>query len=145
MGLGPRGATPAALVLVGVAWFGVVAGGQGAARTVRDRVYAKAQADRGAKQYGQICASCHDPAKVPAGKRPAPPVVGDEFLDKWQDRTLGEFSTTIQTTMPNDGSVVLTDDETIDLVAYLLQANSFPDGPAPLRMGASSKDIVIVR
>ena len=145
MGLGSRAAR-ALLVLVGAASIGVVvAAGQAAQRTVRDRVYTKEQAVRGGKQYAAICASCHDPTKVPAGKRPAPPVVGERFLVKWQDRTLGEFSTIIQTTMPNDGSVVLSDNETADVVAYLLQANGFPDGPSPLQLGATSKDIVIVK
>lgn len=114
-------------------------------RTTRDKVYSKAQADRGEKQYAQVCASCHDPAKVPAGKKPGPPVVGDKFLDKWKDRSLGELLETIETTMPNDGSAVLTADDTADLVAYILQANGFPDGPSPLKSGAAAKDIVIVK
>ena len=110
-----------------------------APKTTRDKVYSNA------KQYAQVCASCHDPAKVPAGKKPGPPVVGDKFLDKWKDRTLGELLENIETTMPNDGSAVLTADDTADLVAYLLQANGFPDGPSPLKSGAASKDIVIVK
>ena len=47
--------------------------------------------------------------------------------------------------MPNDGSVVLTEDQTADLVAYILQANEFPDGTAALKYGASSKDVVIAK
>ena len=116
-----------------------------ALKTTRDKVYSKTQAERGGKQYAQVCASCHDPAKVPAGKKPGPPLVGDKFLDKWKDRSLGELLENIETTMPNDGSAVLTADDTADLVAYILQANGFPDGPSPLKSGAASKDIVIVK
>jgi mono/diheme cytochrome c family protein len=114
-------------------------------KTTKDKVYSTEQAARGEKQYAAVCASCHDPAKVPAGKKPAPPLVGEKFLDKWQSRTLGELLTNIQTTMPNDGSAVLSEAETADVVAYMLKANGFPDGPAALKYGAPSKDIVIVK
>jgi mono/diheme cytochrome c family protein len=112
-------------------------------KTTQDKVYSKAQAARGEKQYATVCASCHDPAKVAAGKKPAPELVGDKFLSTWDGRTLGDLLDQILTTMPDDASVVLTEDQTADLVAYILQANKFPDGTADLKYGASSKDIVI--
>jgi mono/diheme cytochrome c family protein len=118
---------------------------QTAPRTTRDRVYSSEQAARGAAQFATVCASCHDPAKVPAGKKPAPPLVGAKFLDTWSNRTLGELLTNIQTTMPNDGSAVLTEAQTADLVAHILEANGFPDGPAPLKYDAAAKSIVIVK
>jgi mono/diheme cytochrome c family protein len=112
-------------------------------KTTGDKIYSKDQAERGGKQYATVCASCHDPAKVAAGKKPAPPLVGEAFLTKWDGRTLGELEDQIFTTMPNDGSVTLTEDQTADLVAYILQANNFPDGSAALKYGATSKDVVI--
>jgi len=112
-------------------------------KTTQDKVYSKDQAERGGKQYATVCASCHDPAKVAAGKKPAPPLVGDAFLTKWDGRTLGELEDQIFTTMPNDGSATLTEDQTADLVAYILQANGAPDGAAALKYGAPSKDIAI--
>ena len=114
-------------------------------RTTRDKVYSKEQAARGEVQYEKICASCHDPEKVPPGKKPGPPVAGDVFLEKWSGKRLSELLTVTETTMPNDGSAFLTDDETTDLVAYMLKLNNFPDGPAALKIGESSKDIVIVK
>jgi len=112
-------------------------------KTTQDKIYTKAQATRGEKQYTTVCATCHDPAKVPTGKKPAPELIGDKFLSTWDGRTLGELQDQILTTMPNDGSVVLTEDQTADLVAYILQANKQPEGTAELKYGASSKDIVI--
>lgn len=112
-------------------------------KTTKDKVYTKEQAARGEKQYTSVCATCHDPAKVPAGKKPAPELIGDKFLSTWDGRTLGELQDQILTTMPNDGSVVLTEDQTADLVAYILQANKQPEGTAELKYGASSKDVVI--
>ena len=114
-----------------------------AQKTTQDKVYTKAQAENGGKQFATVCAGCHDPAKVTAGKKPAPPLVGDKFLSTWDGRTLGELEDQIFTTMPNDGSATLTEDQTADLVAYILQANNFPDGSAALKYGATSKDVVI--
>ena len=124
---------------------GALAGQDPGPRTTRDRVYSKEQAARGGDQYVAICSKCHDPAKVPPGKKPGPPLVGDVFLSQWRDRTVGELLTGIQTTMPSDGSVTLSEDQTADLVAYLLQVNGFPDGPGSLKADAPSRDIVIAR
>ena len=113
--------------------------------TVKDKVYSAAQAEKGEKQYTTVCINCHDPAKVVPGKKPAPQLIGPKFLDEWADRTLGELMTTIVTTMPDDGSVVLTPEDGAALVAYILKQNGFPDGPNDLKPGAESKDIVIVK
>jgi len=112
-------------------------------KTTQDKVYTKAQAARGEKQYATVCATCHDPAKVPAGKKPGPELIGDKFLSTWDGRTLGELQDQILTTMPNDGSVVLTEEQTADLIAYILQANKQPEGAAELKYGAPSRDVVI--
>lgn len=130
--------------MIAILTFAIAASAQ-TPKTTRDKVYSKDQAARGGKQYALVCAACHDPAKVPEGKKAGPPLAGEKFVASWQDRTVGDLAATIQTTMPNDGSAVLTDDETIDLVAYILQANKYPEGTAPLKNGASSRDIVIVK
>ena len=43
--------------------------------------------------------------------------------------------TQTETTMPNDGSAFLDDDQTADITAYMLQANGLPAGDAALAMG----------
>jgi cytochrome c5 len=114
-------------------------------KTTRDKVYSKEQAERGATLYTKQCERCHDPAKVPEGKKPGPPTIGPKFLDTWQDRTLGELFSTIFTTMPSDGATVLSVDETLDAVAHLLKANGFPEGTTPLKNDEAMKAIVIVK
>jgi cytochrome c5 len=114
-------------------------------KTVRDKVYTKEQAARGAELYGAQCAKCHDPDKLPEGKKPPPPIVGAKFKDTWQDRTLGELYTLVLTTMPSDGSAVLTSDQTLDLLAHLLKLNEYPEGTAPLKNDDAMKAIVIVK
>lgn len=116
-----------------------------AQKTTRDGVYTKAQADRVAELYGKVCVNCHDPAKVAEGKKPAPPLLGDVFLDTWKDRPLGELMAIIRLTMPNDGSAVLTPDDAIDLAAYILQANKFPEGKEALKNDDVAKKTLIVR
>lgn len=119
---------------------------QTASATTRDKVYSKAQAARGEKQYVSLCQSCHEPgATPPPGQKAGPVLVGDGFLTKWKDKTLGELMTQVETTMPNDGSAFLDDAQTADIVAYMLQANGFPDGPSLLTMGPASSAIVIVK
>jgi mono/diheme cytochrome c family protein len=142
----------AALLLFGLAIGARIQADGGGARalpaaqqTTRDRIYSKAQAAHGAELYAKHCERCHDPAKVPPGKKPGPPVTGSKFIEKWQDHTLGELFTSIFTTMPNDGSAVLSEAETLDLVAYLVSANGFPEGPAPLKNDEAMKATVIVK
>lgn len=133
-----------AAAVAGRAGVPVRAAAQDAARTTRDKVYTKTQAAAMAEPYAKQCAYCHDPSKVPAGKKPGPPVIGDVFLDKWSGKSLGELVTTILTTMPSDMTAVLTEDEAVNYTAYLLQANGFPDGTAALT-AAAAKTITIAK
>jgi len=137
----------AALILAAaiIARGTVAAAAIGQDKTTRDRIYTKEQAARGAELYVKFCEKCHDPAKVPEGKKPGPQTIGPKFLDTWQDRTLGELFSNILNTMPNDGSAILTSDQTLDLVAHLLKANGFPEGDAALRNDAAMKATVIVK
>jgi len=114
-------------------------------KTTRDKVYSKEQADRGGKLYVTTCRSCHDPAYLAQGKKAGPELTGDKFLTKWSGHTLGELHTSILTTMPNDGSAFLDDDQTSDLLAYLLRANGFPEGTAALKSNTTGKDVQIVK
>jgi len=146
----PRGvrlslaATLVLVVAVGVRAHGAL-GLQTQGKTVKDKIYTKDQAARGAELYGQYCDKCHDPAKLPEGKKPPPPIVGAKFKDSWQDKTLGELYTLVLTTMPSDGSAVLTPEQTINLIAHLLKLNEYPEGTTPLKVDDAMKAIVIVK
>lgn len=106
--------------------------------TTNDGVYTKAQADAAKAKYDKICAECHA-FTVAAKKKPKDLPLGDEpFLEEWQGRTLGELVTLIALTMPNDGSAVVTDEEAVELIAYILQQNGFPAGSKPLTKAGTS-------
>ena len=116
-------------------------------KTTKDGVFTKAQTERVTEMFGKVCANCHDPAKakVAEGKKPAPPLSGDLFLDNWKDKTLGELMATIRLTMPNDGSMTLTADDAADLTALILLNNKFPEGKDPLKYDDASKKIVFAK
>ncbi|HVQ42264.1 MAG TPA: cytochrome c [Vicinamibacterales bacterium] len=114
-------------------------------KTTKDGLYAAEQATRGAELYVKHCERCHTPEKVPAGKKPGPPIVGDKFLDTWRDRTVGELFDTVLNTMPSDGSVTLTADQALDSTAHILKANGFPAGKAPMKNDDAMKSALIVK
>ena len=114
-------------------------------KTVKDGLYAAEQATRGAELYAKHCERCHTPEKVPQGKKPGPPIVGDKFLDTWRDRTVGELFDTILNTMPSDGTVTLTADQALDSTAHILKANGFPAGKAPMKNDDAMKTALIVK
>ena len=114
-------------------------------KTVKDGLYSAEQATRGGELYVKHCERCHTPEKVPAGKKPGPPIVGDKFLDTWRDRTVGELFDTILNTMPSDGSLTLTAEQALDSTAHILKANGFPAGKAPMKNDDTMKNALIVK
>lgn len=108
-------------------------------KTTNDGIYSKAQADAAKPRFNQLCGQCHA-FTMAARKQEKDLPLGDEpFLKKWEGRSLDELLTLIVTTMPNDGSAVITDAEALDLLAYVLQQNGFAPGQSPLdKAGAAA-------
>lgn len=106
--------------------------------TTNDGIYSKAQADAAKPQFDKLCAECHA-FTVATKKQEKDLPLGDEpFLKKWEGRSLDELLTLIVTTMPNDGSAVINDEEGLNLLAYVLQQNGFAPGKAPLNKAAAA-------
>jgi mono/diheme cytochrome c family protein len=114
------------------------------ARTAKDAVYTEAQATAGKALFEKFCASCHG-FKPSEKSNLTPDLGGESFLTTWNGRSLKELQTTILTTMPNDGSAVLTEAQTVETVAYILQQNGFPAGAQPLGAGEAAAAITIVK
>lgn len=108
-------------------------------KTTNDGIYSKAQADDAKPKFEKLCSDCHA-FTVAAKKQEKDLPLGDEpFLKKWEGRSLDELLTVIVTTMPNDGSAVISDEEALNLLAYVLQQNGFAPGKAPLdKAGAAA-------
>ena len=100
--------------------------------TVKDKVYTKEQAARGEKVFTTSCAKCHK-LEGPETKD-GPPLGGDVFLTKWDGKPLFDVAFGIKLNMPPDGSVILDDAQTADVVAFILKSNGFVDGTKVLTM-----------
>ena len=110
-------------------------------KTTNDGVYTKAQADGAKEQFDKICADCH-PFTVAAKKKPKDKPLGeDPFFENWAGRPLSELVTLIHLQMPDDGSADVSEEEAIDLVAYILQQNGFTPGTATLSKDSLSATI----
>jgi mono/diheme cytochrome c family protein len=104
---------------------GVAAAASGQApaeKTVRDNVYSQDQAKRGRAAYDGKCASCND------GGTMGPELWGDPFLTQWENKSVSDFYARIQTTMPEDAPGTLSENDVVDIIAYVLQTNGFPPG-----------------
>ncbi len=93
-------------------------------------VYTKQQATRGSAIYVDRCASCHGADFVP--DEFATGLTGPAFDWQWKERTVFDLYESIRTTMPPDEMGSLDPQSTVDIVAYLLQANKYEPGRTEL-------------
>ncbi len=126
-----RGAL-AIVVGAAVVWPLAVAGQM---RSVQDGVYTRDQAARGQKEYGVFCASCHagDLTGTNSGDSGAPPLRGEKFMAGSDANAL---FTLIRMNMPRDAPSQLSDQQYLDVMAYLFQQNGFPAGNDELTANA---------
>jgi mono/diheme cytochrome c family protein len=108
-----------------------------ASRSVWDGVYTPAQAKRGEEQYETFCSSCHG-SDLQGDGADAAALAGPRFTTKWDGRTLGALFTVATQTMPQDAPGTLSPQAYGDLLAYILQANGFPDGEMELAHDADT-------
>ena len=109
---------------------------QAASRSVWDGVYTAAQARSGALTSG-LCTSCHGDSFE--GDR-GPALTGEEFVSRWDGRTVGDLFELIRLTMPDDDPGALTRQQYADLVAYILSTNKFPAGKTEL-----ARDVAVLK
>ena len=96
------------------------------AKTVWDGIYTSAQAARGQAQYESTCRSCHREG----------PRRGEAFMRDWQGTGLDGLFSQIRASMPPAAPGSLSDPAYLDIVAYMLQVNTFPAGAAELTADA---------
>ena len=126
------------LMLIVIVFSGYLAVLDGAQQTPGDGVYTAEQATAGQTLYRRQCSGCHGPT---LGGMAGPALRGDAFLKNWAGKSLDELIVKIQNTMPANAPGTLTREQTIELVAYLLQAGKFPAGRDALTDEASVKRI----
>ena len=113
-----------------------------AAKTVWDGVYSDAQAGRGKKAYITHCAECHNEGLQ--GGDLAPALKGDDFLLRWNDKSMAELFERTQKTMPQNNPNGLMPQETADILAYVLQVNRMPGGMAELPSDAAALTAITI-
>jgi mono/diheme cytochrome c family protein len=91
------------------------------ASSILDGVYTSDQAAAGAELYALNCAHCHEP----------------EFyrnsLISWQGMTVLDYWYRILGNMPADNPKSLSNDEYLDIVAWVLSISGYPAGATPLQ------------
>lgn len=128
------------------------------ARSVMNGVFTREQAERGRQEYQKRCVLCHldygqgqqSTLFIPGqsfereGDAVVPPVAGEEFVNTWNGRTVGELFEIISTTMPLGSAGTLSPQMYADVLAYLFELSKFPIGPQELTPSPEQlKQIVI--
>ena len=93
------------------------------------------QAAAGRQAYTVTCSGCHAPDM--SGGYDAPQLAGVTFMDTWGARTTRDLAGYIQTSMPPTGAR-LSVDQTLAVVAAILQANGAQPGSQPLTATATT-------
>jgi alcohol dehydrogenase (cytochrome c) len=118
--------THLALTLMALAPFSlaILAGQQAQGR------YTGAQAAAGRTTYQAQCASCH--LADLKGNGDAAQLAGSEFMSAWGMRTPRELVSFIQLTMPPTSPGALSQEQYIEIAAFILQSNGAVAGNQPL-------------
>ena len=97
--------------------------------------YLPSQAVRGAQIYEQSCNACHEPGQL----------IGQGFVESWNNRRTYDLYALVRSTMPLDNPGGLKDEEYLDVVAYLLQANHHTAAAAPDSLRADTASLRATR
>ena len=92
--------------------------------------YTAAQAAAGRAVYQAQCATCHLPDLKGSGD--AAPLAGTEFIDAWGRRSTRELLSFMQLTMPPTRPGALSQEEYVNIAAFILQSNGAPAGAQAL-------------
>lgn len=102
----------------------------GFSRAASSGAYSIAQAENGLAVYQQSCAACHGANLLGSGG--VAPVRGAAFMQHWRGRSVAELFAYTRDSMPPGAGRSLPDADYLAVVAYLLQANGYPEGEQPL-------------
>src|SRR5438105_13143696 len=103
--------------------------------------YTAARAAAGRTVYQAQCASCHLPDLKGSGD--AAPLAGSEFMGAWGRRSPRELLSFMQLTMPPTRPGALSQEEYVNVAAFVLQQNGAIAGAQPLAMTSATVDAAI--
>jgi mono/diheme cytochrome c family protein len=103
--------------------------------SIWDGVYTAEQAERGAAAYIS-CTRCHgrrlNGAPDDPDQKSTPPLARAAFLREWDGKSLAVLFGYTRATMPLNNPASLSDQQYIDIIAYMLSINEAPAGDAEL-------------
>jgi len=127
-------------------WEGLEDVGQVA--SIWDGVFTEAQAQRGQTAYSGACGMCHgrrlNGAPDDPDMRSTPPLARARFLRVWEGKSLATLFEYSRATMPESNPGSLTDDEFVDVIAYMLSVGGMRAGDAELRPDLSSLARIVI-
>ncbi len=120
----------------------------GSMASVWDAVFTEAQATRGQAVYDGACGLCHgrrlNGAPDDPDMRSTPPLARARFLRVWEGRSLATLFEYTRATMPEDNPSSLTEQEYVDVIAYMLSVGGMPAGDDELQPDPRSLARVVI-
>lgn len=116
-------------------------------RSIWGGVYTVEQAARGKIINSGVCMKCHGDRGDGAGEpdQPqAPAIARATFLRKWDSQSLASLYEFVRGTMPPDNPGSRTDQNYIDVIAYMLELTAVPPGDTELPPDPAVLDYIIV-
>jgi mono/diheme cytochrome c family protein len=117
--------------------------------SVWDGVFTEAQAERGQAVYPGACGTCHgrrlNGAPDDPDTRSTPPLARARFLRVWEGRSLATLFEYTRATMPESNPNSLTDQEYVDVIAYMLTVGGMPAGGDELQPEPQSLARVVIQ
>jgi mono/diheme cytochrome c family protein len=104
--------------------------------------YTKAQATRGQTLYLASCSSCH--GATLQGDTDAPDLAGGAFVKRWTGRSVGVLFGFTESQMPVGRPRGLGAQGYADVIAHMLAANGYPDGPEELPSTTAVLDKIMI-
>ncbi|GAB2553855.1 outer membrane protein assembly factor BamB family protein [Spirosoma aerophilum] len=93
-------------------------------------VYTAKQVEAGAALFTTHCAACH--GRDLRGTEGGNALVGERFVGKWSDKSVGQLFDLTKSSMPKTNPHSLEDAAYASLIAFILNANGFPEGDVAL-------------
>ncbi|MCH7892308.1 MAG: cytochrome c, partial [Gemmatimonadetes bacterium] len=116
--------------------------------SVWDGVFSEPQAIRGQEVYEGACGFCHgrrlNGAPDDPDMRSTPPLARARFLRIWDGRSLATLFEYTRATMPENNPNSLTEQEYVDVIAYMLTVGGMPAGGDELQLDPRSLARVVI-
>ena len=100
------------------------------------------QVKRGETTYLDECARCH--SETLSGTEFGPALVGNDFVRNWAGKNVGDMFARVRETMPVDGPGRLTGEQSVDVIAFILNENKLTFGDQPLPPEAAALKRIMI-